>query len=64
VQWAVKLSVGTQLTWRRVTGILNAAVFAQFKINPERFIARATHRYSMNSVVKILRSERAKAAQH
>ena len=39
-----KLSEGTQLTRRTVTEILkglNAAVFAQFKTNPESFIAEA-----------------------
>jgi type III restriction enzyme len=39
-----KLAEGTQLTRRTVTEILkgiNAAVFAQFKINPESFIAEA-----------------------
>ena len=39
-----KLAEGTQLTRRSVTDILkklNAAVFAQFKTNPERFIAEA-----------------------
>lgn len=40
-----KLAEGTQLTRRTVTDILkglNAAVFAQFKTNPESFIAEAT----------------------
>lgn len=39
-----KLSEGTQLTRRTVTDILkglNAAIFAQFKTNPESFIAEA-----------------------
>lgn len=39
-----KLAEGTQLTRRTVTDILkglNAAVFAQFKTNPESFIAKA-----------------------
>lgn len=41
-----KLAEGTQLTRRTVTEILkgiNAAVFAQFKTNPESFIAEAVH---------------------
>ncbi len=39
-----KLAEGTQLTRRTVAGILkamNAAVFAQFRSNPESFIAQA-----------------------
>src|SRR5690606_13965957 len=39
-----KIAEGTQLTRRTVTAILraiNAAVFAQFKTNPESFIAEA-----------------------
>ena len=40
-----KLAEGTQLTRRTVVGVLkglNAAIFAQFKTNPEHFIAEAT----------------------
>jgi type III restriction enzyme len=52
-----KLAAGTQLTRRTVAEILkriNVAVFAQFKTNPESFIAEATRRINEQKATVIV----------